>query len=78
MTKIDIAKNIVTGIVGTSVTFTVQRVIVNNTNPETIIQKAETMVGAAVVGSMVAEQSKIWTGKKVDELVTWWQNNVKK
>lgn len=78
MTKTDIAKNIINFVVGAGTTKIVHQTIKNNTNPETVTDQVTIGAGSVVLGAMAADASKSYTDAKIDEMVSWWNTNVKK
>jgi hypothetical protein len=78
MTKIEVTKNVVSFVVGIGTSQIVKTVIKNNVQPENLIEKITVTAGAVVLGSMVADASRKYTDDKIDELVAWWNTNVKK
>lgn len=78
MTKLQIAKQIASTIVGIGTTKIVSAIIQNNITPDKVIDKV-TVVGASVViGSMAADATKTYTDAKIDEAVAWWKKTVSK
>jgi len=62
-------KAVVTGIVGASVSFTVNHVLKNNmTEVEKRREKAELAIGSAVIGGLVADRARAKTNASVDQL----------
>ena len=78
MTKIKITKEIASFVVGHSVSAVIVTNIHQNTIPITTRQKVQLYIGAFVVGAMVAEKAHAYTDQKIDEIVTWWREDVKK
>ena len=76
ITKTDIAKNVVSFIVGAGTAKIVGQVIKNNTQPESMTDKVTMTAGAFVIGGMAAEATKKNTDQKIDELTMWWKKNV--
>jgi hypothetical protein len=77
MTKIQLTKKIVRFVVGNSVVFATASVVHNNVSTQKPLQKVEAIVAAAVLGHLVAEHTMDWTDEKIDQLVAWYQANVK-
>lgn len=69
MKKIDIAKNLVSLIVGAGTSKIVSAIVSNNTNPESVIDKVTVTSGSLVLGAMVADLSKQYTDAKIDRIV---------
>lgn len=69
MNRIDIAKKVTSFVVGTATAAVVKQIILNNTTPEKVTDKAAVMVGCYVLGGIAADASKKWTDAKIDELV---------
>lgn len=78
MNKTEITKQAAKFVVGGSVSFSVANLIRNNVTPETTIQKMEAYTASVVLGMMVAERAETYTSAKIDEAVTWWNENIKK
>lgn len=76
--KIAIAKGAAQFVVGFSTGSVIKAVINNNVRPETNLEKAETAVGSYVVGGMVADVSKLWIGKRIDDAVIWYNHTIQK
>lgn len=78
MTKIEIAKTLTSVVVGAGTTKIVAGIVRHNTDPETVADKVTILSGSFVLGSMVADATKKYTDARIDEVVDWWQKNVKK
>lgn len=78
MTKLEIAKSATSFVVAVGTSKIITQIIKNNTKPENLADVATMSVGAIVLGSMVADVTKRYTDHKIDEIVVWWQTNVKK
>ena len=76
MTKIDIAKRVVSTVVGLGATKVVNSIIVNNTNPKTVTDTVTIASASFVLGSMVADRTREYTDAKIDEAHKWWSDNV--
>lgn len=76
MTKTDIAKRVVSGIVMFSTSSIVKQVIKNSTSPDTVTEKIAAIIAGYVLGAIAADASKNWTDDKIDELIAWWTQNV--
>lgn len=77
MTKTDVAKNVVSFAVGMGTGKVVREIIKNNTEPDKVVDKAAVVVASYVLGAIVADIAKAWTDAKIDEIVFWWNKNVK-
>jgi hypothetical protein len=77
MTKLDIAKLVVSAVIGTGTSKIVVGVIKNNTNPEKITDVVTITSASFVLGSIAADASKKYTDAKIDEAIAWWNENVK-
>lgn len=77
MTKLDIAKLVVSAVVGTGTSKIVASVIKNNTSPEKITDVVTITSASFVLGAIAADASKKYTDTKIDEIATWWNENVK-
>jgi len=69
---IEITKNIVSFVVGSSTAFTVKRALTANVQTNKRRHDAEAYVGGFVIGAMVAEQSEAFTDRKIDEYYEKW------
>lgn len=56
-------------VVGSSVKATVVGVVRHNTTPESRKEEVSIAIGAFVLGSMVADHAKVYTGQRIDHLV---------
>jgi hypothetical protein len=77
MDKIRTAKIAVNFVVGAGVSKIVAGIIHNNTNPERVTDKVAIAGAAVVIGSMAADATSSYTDTKIDEIVEWWNENVK-
>lgn len=77
MTKTDIAKTIVGFVVGAGASKIVKGVIDKNVEPEKKTDKVAVAAASYVVGAMAADATKKYTDAKIDEIVEWWEKNVK-
>ena len=73
MTKIEITRVIVKGIVSTSVGFTVSRLLKANTPVTKTSHKIEVIIASFVIGQMIAVQAEHWTDKKFDKILEWFK-----
>lgn len=78
MTKIELTKTVANFVVGASTTHVVTSIIKNQLSPRNKTEEVELVVGSMVIGSMVADASKKYTGAKIDEMASWWKTNVTK
>jgi len=76
MTKTDVVKRVVSGIVMFSTASVVKQVIKNSTSATTIPEKIAVIIAGYVLGAIAADASKVWTDDKIDELIAWWTQNV--
>ena len=73
LSKFDVAKLIVPSIVGVSSGFTARSVIANvASEPETLREQAELVIGAATIGAMVAAQARQYTDRWIDSIEETW------
>lgn len=78
MTKLELTKTVTNFVVGASTTHVVTSIIKNQLSPRNKTEEVELVVGSMVIGSMVADASKKYTGAKIDEMASWWKTNVTK
>jgi hypothetical protein len=78
MTKLDIAKKAISLTVGFGTSAIVGSVIKNNSAPENLPEKVAMPVAAFMLTMMVSDVTKRYTDAKVDEVVAWYHENVKK
>jgi len=78
MNKLELAKTAISFVVGAGTSKIVTTIIKNNVQPENVTEQVTTVVGSVVLGSMVADASKKYIDTKIDEIATWWKENVKK
>ena len=76
--KIALAKNAVSFVVGAGVTKIVHAIIANNVQPTKPVDQVTVTAASIVLGSLVADKTKDYTDAKIDEIVEWWNVNVKK
>jgi len=76
MTKTEIAKRVVSGLVMFSTASVVKQVIQNSTSATTISERIAVIIAGHVLGAIAADASKVWTDDKIDELIAWWTKNV--
>jgi hypothetical protein len=77
MNKLDIAKKAVSFVVGAGVSKIVAGIIQNNTSPEKLTDKVALVSASLVVGAMATDATSKYTNAKIDELATWYNENVK-
>lgn len=68
MTKLEMFKTAVSGIVGIGTSKIAHQIISNNVTPENAIDKVTIAAGSIVIGQMVAEASKKHTDKTIDDI----------
>lgn len=71
MNKLEIAKAVVTAVVGIGTTKIVSQTIANNTTRETLIQKITVSAAAVAIGSMAATATREFTGATFDNTVAF-------
>jgi hypothetical protein len=72
--KIQIAKGVVTFIVGAGTTKIVRSIIQNNTDPDKLVDKIEIASASVVIGMMASNATKQFTDQKIDEIVAAYRN----
>jgi hypothetical protein len=77
MNKLDIAKKAVSFVVCAGTTKIVHQIIVNNSQPKSTADLVSMTAGGFVIGAIVADASRKYTDEKIDEIATWWNENVK-
>lgn len=77
MNKTAIAKQIVGFVVGAGASKIVKSIIEKNVETEKTTDKVMVASASLVAGSMAADATKKYTDAKIDELVDWWEKNVK-
>ena len=73
--KKTITKKVVRFVVGSCVATTVSKALANNTHPENAFEKTETVIGALVVGGMVAEAAGRYTDIVIDGICDGWDQS---
>lgn len=73
MDKIALTKSITNIVVGAGVMRLVNGLIRNNTETESVADKAIATSTGVVVGYMAAEITSSYTDAKIDEIVAWWK-----
>lgn len=77
MDSIVIAKKVTSLVVGVGVTKIVRAIIKNNVTPENVIDQVTITAAAMVLGGIVANVSQKYTDSKIDELVKFWNENLR-
>lgn len=85
MNKIAAAKLLTGLIVGSGTTKIVKTIVENNVNiniaikntPLKVLEKVTIAAGTLVLGAMAADVSKRYTDNKIDEVVAWYDENIK-
>ena len=72
MNKTDIAKRVVSTIVGIGTTKIVSSIISTTTDPESVTDKVAVLASSFVIGSMAVEATRNWTDTKIDGIVIWY------
>lgn len=80
MIKTQIAKQIVSTVIGIGTTKIVNAIITNNIalNQVKVTDKVAIIGAGVVIGSMAADKTKEYTDAKIDEAITWWKKNITK
>lgn len=86
MNKLEIAKSVTGFVVGTGTTKIVMAIVKNNIQirqaadavTPRVTDKVAVAAGACVLGAMAADASKKYTDTKIEEIATWWAENIKK
>lgn len=77
-TKTEIAKTIVGFVVGFGASRIAKNIIDRNTDEEERLHNRAAVASAQlVVGMMAADAARSYTDAKIDEVVDWWETNVK-
>lgn len=77
MEKIALVKKAVTFVVGVGTTQIVRTVIQKVVEPETIKDRILVGAGSMAIGGMVADATKSYTNRQIDEIVTLWNEEIK-
>lgn len=77
MNKLEIAKKAATIVVGMGATKIVGDIIKNNADPRHVGDTITIAAGSFVLGSMVADATRIYTNAKIDQAATWYNENFK-
>lgn len=77
MEKIAIVKKAVTFVVGVGTTQIVRTVIQKVVEPETVKDRILVGAGSMAIGGMVADATKSYTNRQIDEVVTLWNEEIK-
>lgn len=78
MNKIELIKTATNIVVGSGVVKISHSIIRNNVRPENVVDQATVIAGSIVLGQMAADASKNYTNAKIDEIASWWNENIKK
>lgn len=77
-TKTEIAKTVVGFVVGFGASRIAKSIIDKNTDEEERLHNRAAVASAElVVGFMAADAARKYTDAKIDEIVDWWETNVK-
>jgi len=77
-TKTEIAKTVVGFVVGVGASRIVKTIIDHNTDEEERLHNRAAVAAASMTaGFMAADAAKSYTDAKIDEIVDWWETNVK-
>jgi hypothetical protein len=74
--RLAITKYIVSWIVGAGVGTIVHRVIDNNVEPETKVQKITVPAASLVLGYAAKDASAAYTNAKIDKLAAWYDKTI--
>ena len=77
MEKIALVKKAVTFVVGVGTTQIVRTVIQRVVEPETVKDRILVGAGSMAIGGMVADATKSYTNRQIDEIVTLWNEEIK-
>lgn len=72
-----VAKFAVSAVVMSGTTKVVSAIISNNTSPEKITDKVAIASASWAIGGMVAEKTKEYTDKTIDDIAEFYNENVK-
>jgi hypothetical protein len=78
MTKLDIAKRAISFTVGFGTSAIIGSIIKNNSAPSNLPEKVAMPVAGVMLTMMVSDVTKKYTDAKVDEVVAWYNENIKK
>jgi hypothetical protein len=78
MNKLDLTKTVVSFVVGSGATKIITSIVKNNVQPENVTETVTVFAGGTVLGMMVADVSKKYTDTKIEEVASWWRENVRK
>lgn len=76
MHKLEIAKTVVSNLVGVCAGSVIHSIIKSTTNPETTQQKVTIIAGSWVLGSMVGDIASRYTDTKIDKLAAFVEENL--
>lgn len=74
---LSVTKFAVSAIVGSGTSKILGAIIRNNVTPEKVTDQVAIAGATFVVGAMVAEKTKEYTDRQIDEIAAWYQENVK-
>jgi len=77
MNKIDVTKKVTSVVIVLGTGKIISAITKNNTSPDKLTDKVTMACAAYVLGMMVADATTKYTDAKIDELVQWWNENVK-
>lgn len=78
MNKLELAKMAVGFVVGSGTSKIVTTIIKNNVQGDNLTEQVTIVAGGITLGMMVSEVSKKYTDAKIDEIASWWRENVSK
>lgn len=78
MKTVAIAKKIVSTIIGIGTAKIVKDVIENNVETDSVYQKVTVRTSSVAIGYAVSELTTDYTDRKIDEIVEFWQKNIKR
>lgn len=78
MTKTEIAKAVTSFVVGSATYAVVKEIIKNNTDPETVTEKAAVLIGSYVIGCIAADAAWEYTETKIDQIIAQWMKSKSK
>lgn len=68
-TKTDIAKQVVSIVVGIGTSKIVAGVIKNNTDPDKLTDKVAIAAASVVLGGIIAERTRVYTDAQIDKFI---------
>lgn len=78
MTKLDVAKTVISFTVGVGTTKIVHGIVAHNTDPENIVDTVTITAAGVALGMMASRATRKFTDNAVEEVATWWKTNVTK